>query len=55
MHFVVIFLAALLGMAALGLVSWAWFATAQVEKALRSIAGYEAMNFELRPRAVDIA
>jgi len=32
---------------AFGLVTWAWFAMAQVEEDLRSFNGFEGMHFEI--------
>ena len=32
---------------AAGLVAWAWFAMARVEKDLRSIGGFEGMHLEI--------
>jgi hypothetical protein len=32
-----------------GLVTWAWFAMARVEKELRSFTGFEGMHFEGGP------
>jgi len=45
--------AALILIPAVGLVSWAWSAMAQVEEALRSLSGFERMHFEIGHQAVD--
>jgi len=44
-----IFIAALILLPAVGLVTWAWFAVAQVEGELRSFSGFEGMHFESGP------
>jgi len=43
------FIAALILLSAVGLVTWAWFAMAQVEEELRSFSGFEGMHFEGGP------
>lgn len=43
------FIAALILLSAVGLVTWAWFAMARVEEELRSFSGFEGMHFESGP------
>jgi len=43
------FIAALILLSAVGLVTWACFAMAQVEEELRSFSGFEGMHFEGGP------
>jgi hypothetical protein len=38
-------IAALVILPAVGLVAWAWFATAQVEAELRSFTGFDGLHF----------
>lgn len=45
------FVAALIVLPAAGLVTWAWFAMAQVEEELRSFSGFEGLHFEIGPQA----
>lgn len=44
-------IAALIVLPAVGLVTWAWFAMAQVEKEMHSFSGFEGMHFEIGPQA----
>ena len=41
------FIAGLVVLPAVGLVTWAWFAMARVEEELRSVSGFEGMHFEI--------
>lgn len=36
-------------LSALGLVAWGWMAMVRVEEAMRSLTGYEGMDFEVWP------
>jgi hypothetical protein len=45
------FIAALIALPAVGLVTWAWFAMARVEAQLRSFNGFEGLHFEIGPQA----
>lgn len=44
-------IAAFILLPAVGLVTWAWFAMAQVEKELGSLGGFEVMHFEIGRQA----
>jgi hypothetical protein len=46
-------IAALIFLSAVGLVTGAWFAMAQVEEELRSFSGFEGMHFESGPHAAE--
>ncbi len=48
-----VFIATLILLPAIGLVTWVWFAMAQVEKELRSFSGFEGLHFEIGPQAAD--
>lgn len=48
-----IFIAALILLAAVGLVAWVWQAMAKVEGELRSFSGFEARHFEIGPQAAE--
>ena len=47
------FIAALILLPAVGLVSWAWFAMDRVEVDLRSLSGFEGMHFEIGSQAAE--
>lgn len=47
-----LFIAALVILPAVGLVTWAWLVMAQVEEDLRSFTGFEGMRFDIGPLAV---
>lgn len=49
------FIAALVLLPAVGLVTWAVFAMAQVEEELRAFSGFEGMHFEIEPQAAENA
>lgn len=42
-----LFFIALVFLAAVGLVAWGWLAMVRVEEAMRSLTGYEGMDFEV--------
>ena len=46
-----IFIAALILLVAVGLMTWVWFAMALVEGELRSFIRFEAKHFEIGPQA----
>jgi hypothetical protein len=48
---ITMFIAASILVAAVGLVTWAWFAMAQVEEELRFFSGFEGMHLECVPHA----
>lgn len=50
-----IFVAALIVLLAIGLVTWAWFAMARVEEELRSFGGFDQAHFHIGRQATDHA
>lgn len=42
-----LFFIALVFLTAVGLVAWGWLAMVRVEEAMRSLTGYEGMDFEV--------
>lgn len=47
------FIAGLILLPAVGLVTWAWFAIVQVDNELRTFNGFEGMHFEIGPQAAE--
>ena len=52
---IAMFTVALILLSAVGLVTWAWFAMARVEKELRSFTGFEGLHLESGPHAPENA
>mgnify|MGYP007117522407 FL=1 len=55
MNLAEMFVAALFLIPATGLVTWAWFAMAQVEARMGALDGFEGMHFEIGPQAAEHA
>lgn len=47
LDFTAMVIAAVVVLPAVGLVTWAWLSTAQVEDDLRALVGFDAMDFEV--------
>ena len=55
MNLAEMFVAALFLIPATGLVTWAWFAMAQVEARMGALDGFEGMHFEIGPQSAEDA
>jgi hypothetical protein len=51
MNTTAMFISALIVLPAAGLLTWAWFAVAQIEEELRSFTGFDDLHFEIGPQA----
>lgn len=47
MNYIAILIPSLLLLPAIGLVTWIWFAMAQVNEELQGFSGFEGMHFEV--------
>lgn len=47
LNFTAMIIAAVVVLPAVGLATWAWLSTAQVEDDLRALVGFDAMDFEV--------